>query len=151
MRTLQALYARYRHPTGTFASDRPAIVSAVARRAVREALAGLETALTAPDASGPNPLLTQDGVNAYALALMRLRECAGAAGCRRLSAACDALSVTVSRLIENRANVRRDQYEALARFAAHAREMIELEAAEATPSVCEVADFRTFGRSATLQ
>jgi hypothetical protein len=70
--------------------------------------------------------LTRDGITAYALALMRLRECASGAGFERLMNACDALAVTVSRLIEDQNCARHDQCEALTRFVAHAQAMIRM-------------------------
>jgi hypothetical protein len=70
--------------------------------------------------------LTQDGITAYALALMRLRECASAAGCVRLVNACDALAVTVSRLIDDRSCACREKCEALTRFVMHAQAMIQM-------------------------
>ncbi|MEW6119293.1 MAG: hypothetical protein AB1593_04305 [Pseudomonadota bacterium] len=149
MPALQALYARYRNPVGVLASA-PHAPSDTARRAVREALAGLESALTISCLASPDKL-TEDGVHAYALALMQLRETAVAAGCRRLVAACDALSVTVSRLIENRAGCRRDQCDALARFVAHARAMVEMEAGERVPDVCLLADRLVAAHTGTLQ
>lgn len=70
--------------------------------------------------------LTQDRITAYALALMRLRECASAAGFWRLTNACDALAVTVSRLIDDRSCACREKCEALTRFVAHAETMIQM-------------------------
>jgi hypothetical protein len=70
--------------------------------------------------------LTQDGITAYALALMRLRECASAAGFERLTNACDALAVTVARLIEDRNCASLDKCETLKRFVAHAQAMIQM-------------------------
>ena len=70
--------------------------------------------------------LTQGRIMAYALALMRLRECAGAAGLERLMKACDALAVTVSLLIEDRSRACSGKCAALARFVAHARAMIQM-------------------------
>ena len=70
--------------------------------------------------------LTQDRITAYALALIRLRECASAAGFERLMNACDALAVTVSRLIEDRRCACRKKCEALKRFVVHAQAMIHL-------------------------
>ena len=70
--------------------------------------------------------LTQDKIMAYALALMRLRERASAAGIERLMHACDALAVTVSRLIEDRSSACRGKCEALTRFVAHAKAMIRM-------------------------
>ncbi|MFH1818521.1 MAG: hypothetical protein ABIK08_02475 [Pseudomonadota bacterium] len=70
--------------------------------------------------------LTEDRITAYALALMRLRECASTAGFDRLVNACDALAVTVSRLIEDRSCICRDKCEALTRFVGHAKTMIQM-------------------------
>ncbi len=70
--------------------------------------------------------LSQDRITAYALALMRLRECASAAGIERLVHACDALAVTVSRLIEDRSSACRGKCEALTRFVVHAKAMIRM-------------------------
>ncbi len=70
--------------------------------------------------------LTEDRITAYALALMRLRECASAAGLERLMNACDALAVTVSRLIEDRSCACREKCEALTRFVVHAEAMIRM-------------------------
>ncbi len=70
--------------------------------------------------------LTEEKIAAYALALMRLRECASAAGFERLMNACDALAVTVSRLIEDRSCACREKCEALARFVVHAQAMIRM-------------------------
>lgn len=72
--------------------------------------------------------LTQDAITAYALALMRLRECACAAGLERLTKACDALAVTVARLIEDKNCACRDKCAALTRFVAHAHAMLQLSA-----------------------
>lgn len=70
--------------------------------------------------------LTQGRITAYALALIRLRECAGAAGLERLMKACDALAVTVSLLIEDRSRACSGKCAALTRFIAHARAMIQM-------------------------
>jgi len=70
--------------------------------------------------------LTEDRITAYALALMRLRDCASAAGLGRLMNACDALAVTVSRLIEDRSCACREKCEALTRFVVHAQAMIQM-------------------------
>jgi len=72
--------------------------------------------------------LTEDRITAYALALMRLRECASAAGLDRLMNACDALAVTVSRLIEDRRCACREKCEMLTRFVVHAEAMIRMAA-----------------------
>jgi hypothetical protein len=76
--------------------------------------------VTSPDA------LTEDRVTAYALALIRLRECACAAGLERLMKACDALAVTVSRLIEDQSCACHEKCEALRQFVVHAHAMIQM-------------------------
>lgn len=68
--------------------------------------------------------LTQERIMAYALALIKLRECAGIAGMDRLMNACDALAVTVSRLLDDRTSASHAKCEAMTRFVAHARAMI---------------------------
>lgn len=70
--------------------------------------------------------LTHDVITAYALALIRLRECASAAGFERLMKACDALAVTVSRLIEDRSCACRDKCAALRRFVVHGQAMLQM-------------------------
>src|SRR3569623_919782 len=70
--------------------------------------------------------LTEDRITAYALALMRLRECASTAGFDRLVNACDALAETVARLIEDRSCICREKCEALTRFVGHAKTMIQM-------------------------
>lgn len=70
--------------------------------------------------------LTPEAITVYALALIRLRECASAAGFERLMNACDALAVTVSRLIDDRSCACRDKCEALTRFVVHAQAMIQM-------------------------
>lgn len=69
--------------------------------------------------------LTQDRIIAYALALMRLRECACAAGLERLTNACDALAITVSRLLEDRGCACLEKCASLTRFIVHADTMIK--------------------------
>lgn len=68
--------------------------------------------------------LTQDKILAYALALLRLRECAGMASMERLMNACDALAVTVSRLMDDRTSACDAKCAALKQFVTHAREMV---------------------------
>lgn len=80
--------------------------------------------------------LTQHEITAYALALMHLRECASAAHLERLTDACDALAVTVSRLIENQGCTSRDRCETLIRFVAHAQAMVLMAAAQ--PTGCRI-------------
>lgn len=81
---------------------------------------------------------TQDRITAYALALMRLRECASVAGYERLMNACDALAVTVSRLIEDRSCACREKCEMLARFVVHARAMIQMSTGSAKRHVPDI-------------
>lgn len=70
--------------------------------------------------------LTQERITVYALALIRLRECASAAGFERLMNACDALAVTVSGLIDDRSCACHAKCEALTRFVVHAAAMIQM-------------------------
>lgn len=126
MPNTQALYARHRLPAGAVASA-AALTPEDARPAVETALAALEAVAARPAFSQPDALV-QDDVLAYALVLMRLRDSAHAAGLVRLTQACDALSVTVARLIENCTSARCDQCGALTRFVAHARAMLQMPA-----------------------
>lgn len=80
--------------------------------------------------------LTEDDIFAYALALLQLRECAGIAQMERLMNACDALAVTVSTLIDDRANASPAKCEALTRFVVHARDMILM--SENEPAECVI-------------
>lgn len=86
--------------------------------------------------------LTQSRITAYALALMRLRECAGALGFERLMNACDALAVTVSRLIQDRSCACHGKCEALARFVVHAEAMIRMATDSATHYAPPTPDIR---------
>lgn len=95
--------------------------------AVMDALDEIGNVISNPCYSHPDAL-TQDAVTTYALALMQLRECACAAGLDRLTIACDALAVTVARLIEDKNCACRVKCEALTRFVAHAHAMIQLSA-----------------------
>lgn len=83
--------------------------------------------------------LTHEAITIYALALIRLRECASAAGFERLMNACDALAVTVSRLIDDRSCACRDKCEALTRFVVHAEAMIQLSIDSARRRVLPIA------------
>jgi hypothetical protein len=118
----QTLYARHRHPVGALVRV-PTPAPEAACLTVESALAALESVAAHPAFARPEGL-TQDEVLAYALALMHLRDSAHAAGRSRLTQACDALSVTVARLIDHCASARRDQCVALTRFVAHARAML---------------------------
>jgi len=83
--------------------------------------------------------LTHEAITVYALALIRLRECATAAGLERLMNACDALAVTVSRLIDDRSCACRDKCEALTRFVVHAQAMIQMSIDSARRRVLPIA------------
>jgi hypothetical protein len=119
---IQALYARHRQPVVT-QMRMPEPAPEATCLAVESALAALETVAARPAFARPEGL-TQDAVLAYALALMQLRDSAYATGRTRLTQACDALSVTVARLIDHCASARCDQCAALTRFVAHARAML---------------------------
>lgn len=126
MPNLQALYARHRHPAGALVRV-PTPAPEDACLTVESALAALE-AVAAGSAFAQPEALTQDEVLAYALALMQLRDSAHAAGRTRLTQACDALSVTVARLIDQCASARCDSCGTLTRFVVHARAMLQMPA-----------------------
>lgn len=100
--------------------------------AVMDALEEISELITHQCFSQPGAL-TEDSITAYALALMQLRECACAAGLGRLTKACDALAVTVARLIEDKNCTCNRQCEALTRFVAHARAMLQMSAETIRP------------------
>jgi DNA-binding Xre family transcriptional regulator len=102
--------------------------------AVLDALGALENVVAKQCVKSPDAL-TPDGITSYALALLNLRECADAARFDRLIKACDALAVTVSRLIDDKNCANSDNCEALARFVPHARAMIHLHASDVAPRV----------------
>lgn len=105
-----------------------------------DALREMGTLVSRPCFDNPESL-THDRITAYALALLRLRECAGWAGLERLANACDALAVTVSRLIEDHRCASREECAALTRFVAHAKAMIPLSVAT-TPRAMPIPDGR---------
>lgn len=92
---------------------------------VEAALAALADIAARP-AFGQADALKPDDVLAYALALMQLRDSAHAAGRTRLTLACDALSVTVARLLERCAETHCGQCSALKQFVVHAQAMLHL-------------------------
>jgi hypothetical protein len=153
VRNKQYLHARHRigMPTPPRAEPQTVETSAEWVAAAIDALDVIESVVADRCFEHPDAL-TQDGITAYALALIRLRECAGAAGCERLMNACDALAVTVSRLIEDRNCVCRQKWEALTQFVEHAQAMIQMSAGVATqyalsvPAMRDVAQTRAFGR-----
>jgi hypothetical protein len=128
MRTSQYLTAKYQIGVITPAGAEPIQcldTSAERVAAVMGALDDMGSVISNQCYSDPEAL-TQDAITAYALALMRLRECACAAGLERLTKACDALAVTVARLIEDKNCACRDKCTALTRFVAHAHAMLQL-------------------------
>jgi hypothetical protein len=95
-----------------------------AAAAVHDVLAALTRTVAGPGFAHP-AALTQDAITDYALTLIRLRECACAASFERLTNACDAIAVTVSRLIEDRrCACLEEKCAALTRFVVHAQAMI---------------------------
>lgn len=91
--------------------------------AVQRALERLARAVARPEFARPESV-TWDSIVDYALALIRVRDCAAAAGYERLTQACDALALTVSRLIDERRCTSPDALLSLKRFVAHARAML---------------------------
>ena len=94
-----------------------------AAAAVNDALAALTRTVAGSSFAHPTAL-TQDAITDYALTLIRLRESACAAGFERLTNACDAIAVTVSRLIDDRRCACLEKCAALSRFVVHAQAMI---------------------------
>jgi hypothetical protein len=128
----QALYARHRHPVDAFVRV-PKPEPEAACLTVESALAALEVVAARPSFIRPGGLM-QDDVLAYALALMHLRDSAHAAGRARLTRACDALSVTVARLLDRCTQDHCEQCAALKRFIAHAHAMLHMPADSVTLS-----------------
>lgn len=100
--------------------------------AVHDALAALTRTVSGPCFAHP-AALTEDAITDYALRLIRLRECACAAGFERLTNACDAIAVTVSRLIDDRRCACLEKCTALTRFVVHAQAMIPATASSTRP------------------
>lgn len=127
MRNMQSLISKHRmgRPAAPSAGQSPADLQTARVAATVDALNALESIISCASFGHPEAL-THDRITAYALALMRLRECAGLAGLERLKNACDALAVTVARLIEDRSTACRTHCEALSRFVRHAEEMIRM-------------------------
>lgn len=128
MRNMQNLNARHRVsvPVSAFLERRPAF-DQVSRdnwvQTAQKALGEIKRVVSSSGFSHPASL-TQDDIMRYALALLSLRECASGAGFERLTNACDALAVTVSRLLEDRASATQSKCDALRLFVAHANTMI---------------------------
>ena len=95
--------------------------------------------------------LTERRITANALALMRLRECAGALGFERLMNACDALAVTVSGLIEDRSAACHRKCEALTRFVVHAEAMIKMASNDAEHCAPPIPDIRNVSRRVRVE
>ena len=127
MRNLQNLRAKHRIVPAAICMEGEVGVAASENRvtAAADALNDMGNLVSRQCVVHPETL-TQDRIAAYALALMRLRECAGAAGLERLTRACDALAVTVSRLIEDRSCACGQKCEALTQFVVHAQAMIQM-------------------------
>lgn len=131
MRNLQQLSTRHPH-NATLAGYVESASNPRAAEALMSTLNEMESLVAPQDFSQPDAL-TQDRITAYALALMCLREHASAAGLDRLTRACDALAVTVARLIEDRSRACRNQCESLKRFVAHAQAMVRMTTDAAKP------------------
>ena len=110
-------------------------------QAVQDALHQLAGIVSDPCFKNPD-VLTQDRITAYALALIQLRECASAAGFERLMNACDAIAVTVSRLIDDKSCANHEKCAVLSRFVVHAQEMIQMPADRAKHRVLPIPDIR---------
>lgn len=126
MRNLQYLASRHRNDVSTAhclgqTPDNPEAAVALALNALSDM-----GNIVARHCFDQPENLTEDQITAYALALMQLRECASTAGLGRLANACDALAVTVSRLIEDRGSACHEKCEALTRFVMHAKSMIQM-------------------------
>ena len=128
MRNMQYLTSRHRTNTaaalGMGSKPAPDTPQDLVAAAV-EALNDMGNIVSSQCFTDPE-MLTQEKITAYALALMHLRERASAAGFERLMNACDALAVTVSRLIEDRSCACREKCEAMTRFVVHAEAMIRM-------------------------
>ena len=145
MRNLQNLRARHRIAPAAVCMEGEPDVAAPEHRiaAAVDALNAMGNLVSRRCLTHPDTL-TPDSITAYALALMRLRESASAAGFERLTNACDALAVTVSRLIEDRSCACSQKCEALARFVVHAQAMIQMSTGSMKRQTLPVPDFRTF-------
>ena len=143
MRNMQSLRARHRIAAATAGGLEPGLATPedLVAAAV-DALNDLGNVVSNRCYTHPDTL-TQDRITAYALALVRLRECASTAGLERLTNACDALAVTVSRLIEDRSCACGQKCEALTRFVVHAQAMIQMSTGGMKRHAPPAPDFRT--------
>lgn len=127
MRTLHTPSPRqHRHAEiATGMMQKPALgtLQSQAAAAVQDALDALIRTAAGPSFASPGAL-SEDAITDYALALIHLRERACAAGYERLTNACDALAVTVSRLIDDPRAACPEKCAALTRFVVHAQAMI---------------------------
>lgn len=144
MRNMQNLRAKHRIvATEAYVEREPGVAASENRvAAAADALNDMGNLVSRQCLTHPDTL-TQDRITAYALALMRLRECASAAGLERLTKACDALAVTVSRLIEDKSCACSQKCEALTRFVVHAPAMIQMAVDSTKRRAPPVPDFRT--------
>jgi hypothetical protein len=115
----------------------------VAVKAAMDAVEEIGDLLSAGCFANPETL-THDSITAYALALVRVRECAAEAAMTRLTDACDALAVTVSRLIDDEACANQEKCEALTRFVVHAQAIIDRSVGSLVPSPVQ-SSFNTSG------
>ena len=126
MRNVQYLTSRHRN--GITTTARPEQWTDTSEDLVtlaQDTLSDMENIVSSQCIKRPDAL-TEDRIVAYALALVRLREYASKAGFERLMRACDALAVTVSRLIEDKNRACRETCEALTRLVVHAKAMIQM-------------------------
>lgn len=129
----QSQFPRHRPIPPVVAAAQPRLARADLLFAATEAsLDALATLVSAPCLHHTEPL-NHEHVMAYALGLMRLRESAAADGLQRLTMACDAIAVTVSRLIDDPSPPCDTQCETLTRFVRHARAMLHLARSRHTP------------------
>ncbi|MDP1929186.1 MAG: hypothetical protein Q8K62_11835 [Thiobacillus sp.] len=152
MRTTQYLTAKHRINVITPAGAGPVQcleTSAERVASVMDALDDVGSLISNRCFSHPDAL-TQDNITAYALALMRLRECACAAGLGRLTKACDALAVTVARLIDDKNCACHNKCEALTRFVTHAHAMLQLSADTSNPHTPPVGAAHTLADKAII-
>lgn len=146
MRNMQYLHSKHR--TGAAAAgcaERKPLAGEAPEELVAAAVAALDDMgnIVSGQCFADPQTLTEDRITAYALALMRLRECASAAGFERLMNACDALAVTVAHLIEDRSCACREKCEALTRFVVHAQAMIQMSIDHAKRRALAIPDIRT--------
>ena len=144
MRNLQYLSAKHRSGVASAACKERGPSPGAPEQLVAAAVDALNDMgnLVSHDCFAHPDTMTEDRITAYALALLRLRECASAAGFERLMNACDALAVTVSRLIEDRRSACREKCKTLTRFVVHAEAMIRMATGGAKRHALPITDIR---------